>query len=193
MKLAQKWRGVRGGTGSGEQGAGRRNSRVGCWEWVLGSKQPPDPIATVVARSLAGYCSDMKIDEIDVSAAAERIATIVRKTPVVSVNAEGQTRGQVWLKLENLQVTGSFKVRGAANKIASLDQDARTKGIVTCSSGNHGRAVAYVAESFGVPATVCVPEWVDPVKLHAIKSHGAEVVVEGATYDETEAQCSTSS
>ena len=130
----------------------------------------------------------MKIDEIDVSAAAERIATIVRKTPVVPVNAERQNGGQVWLKLENLQVTGSFKVRGAANKIASLDQVARTRGIVTCSSGNHGRAVAYVAEAFGVPATVCVPEWVDPVKLDAIRSHGAEVVVEGATYDETEAR-----
>ncbi len=130
----------------------------------------------------------MKIDEIDVSAAAQRIAAIVRKTPVVPVDPGHQKGGQVWLKLENLQVTGSFKVRGAANKIASLDRDARRRGIVTCSSGNHGRAVAYVAEAFGVPATVCVPEWVDPVKLDAIKSHGAEVVVEGATYDETEAR-----
>ncbi len=130
----------------------------------------------------------MKIDEIDVSAAAQRIAAIVRKTPVVPVDPGHQKGGQVWLKLENLQVTGSFKVRGAANKIASLDRDARRRGIVTCSSGNHGRAVAYVAEAFGVPATVCVPEWVDSVKLDAIKSHGAEVVVEGATYDETEAR-----
>ena len=130
----------------------------------------------------------MKIDEIDVSAAAQRIAAIVRKTPVVPVDPAHQKSGQVWLKLENLQVTGSFKVRGAANKIASLDEDGRRRGIVTCSSGNHGRAVAYVAEAFGVPATVCVPEWVDPVKLDAIKSHGAEVVVEGATYDETEAR-----
>ena len=130
----------------------------------------------------------MKIDEIDVSAAAQRIAAIVRKTPVVPADPAHQKGGQVWLKLENLQVTGSFKVRGAANKIASLDRDARRRGIVTCSSGNHGRAVAYVAEAFGVPATVCVPEWVDPVKLDAIKSHGAEVVVEGATYDDTEAR-----
>ena len=130
----------------------------------------------------------MKIDEIDVSAAAQRIAAIVRKTPVVPVDPAHKKGGQVWLKLENLQVTGSFKVRGAANKIASLDQEARRRGIVTCSSGNHGRAVAYVAETFGVPATVCVPEWVDPVKLEAIKSHGVEVVVEGATYDETEAR-----
>ncbi len=130
----------------------------------------------------------MKIDEIDVAAAAQRIAAIVRKTPVVAVKATRRKGGQVWLKLENLQVTGSFKVRGAANKIAFLDQDARKRGIVTCSSGNHGRAVAYVAEAFGVAATVCVPEWVDPVKLDAIKSHGVEVVVEGTTYDEAEAR-----
>ena len=177
MKLAQR-------RGSGE-GAGA----AGCREQGAGTRKRGEEIGvTVSAADPLGYCNGMKIDEIHVSAAAQRIATIVRKTPVVPVKAEHQAEGQVWLKLENLQVTGSFKVRGAANKIASLDEEARGRGIVTCSSGNHGLAVAYVAAAFGVPATVCVPEWVDPVKLDAIKSHGAEVVVEGATYDETEAR-----
>ncbi len=182
MKLAQ-----RRGRGEGA-GAGAGAGAAGCRDQGAGTRKRGEEIGvTVSAADPLGYCNGMKIDEIHVSAAAQRIATIVRKTPVVSVNAEGRNGGRAWLKLENLQVTGSFKVRGAANKIASLDQDARTRGIVT-SSGNHGRAVAYVAEAFGVPATVCVPEWVDPVKLDAIKSHGAEVVVEGATYDETEAR-----
>jgi threonine dehydratase len=92
----------------------------------------------------------------------------------------------VSLKLENLQLTGSFKVRGAANKLMSLSDEEKELGVVTCSSGNHGRAVAFVAELLGVQATVCVPEWVDPVKLEAIRRHGAEAVLRGSTYDEAE-------
>jgi threonine dehydratase len=126
--------------------------------------------------------------EIDVVAAASRISSIARETPVVpapelSRSGDG---GGAWLKLENLQTTGSFKVRGAANKIAALSDAERARGIVTCSSGNHGRAVAYVAEVLGVAATVCVPEWVDKVKLEAIRRHAAEVVIHGASYDEAE-------
>lgn len=90
------------------------------------------------------------------------------------------------LKLENLQVTGSFKVRGAANRVAALSDSERRRGVVTCSSGNHGRAVAYVAQLMGVRATVCVPEWVDPTKLQAIREHGAETVLAGSSYDEAE-------
>jgi threonine dehydratase len=132
----------------------------------------------------------MTVEAIDVSAAATRIAALAQKTPVVPAPALSALvdGAPVWLKLENLQATGSFKVRGAANKIASLNEAERARGIVTCSSGNHGRAVAFVAEALGVAATVCVPEWVDPVKLQAIRQHGAEVVLHGATYDEAEAR-----
>ncbi|MCZ6918819.1 MAG: threonine/serine dehydratase [Gemmatimonadetes bacterium] len=122
--------------------------------------------------------------------AAEVVARIAIRTPVVPAPLLSRASGgrPVWLKLENLQVTGSFKVRGAANRMAVLDEVQRARGVVTCSSGNHGRAVAYVAESFGIPATVCVPEWVDPTKLEAIRGHGATAVVSGATYDEAEAR-----
>ncbi len=118
-----------------------------------------------------------------------RIAHLVTETPTLpSALLSRIAKSPVILKLENLQVTGSFKVRGAANRLLALDAGERERGVVTCSSGNHGRAVAYVAERLGIPATVCVPEWVDASKLEAIRRHGAETVIEGTTYDEAEAR-----
>ena len=141
-----------------------------------------------IAAKASWHARDMR--QIDVRRAAERITPLARQTPVVPAPILSTLLGgvSVWLKLENLQVTGSFKVRGAANKIASLDKEDRERGIVTCSSGNHGRAVAYVAEALAISATVCVPEGVEPVKLEAIRQHGAEVVLHGTTYDEAEAR-----
>jgi threonine dehydratase len=95
-----------------------------------------------------------------------------------------QLSTDVWLKLECLQPPGSFKVRGAASKMLALTQSERDRGVIACSGGNHGAAVAYVAERLGVAATICLPETVDPVKLRAIRDSGAEAVVEGPTYDE---------
>lgn len=92
------------------------------------------------------------------------------------------------LKLECLLETGSFKVRGAAACILALDDERRRRGVITCSSGNHGRAVAFVAERLGLPATICVPRWVDPVKLAAIRAHGAQAVLAGESYDAAEAR-----
>jgi len=123
----------------------------------------------------------------DVASARKALANIAIRTPAVACPALEQRLGiSVALKLENLQVTGSFKVRGAANRMLALSEAERERGVVTCSSGNHGRAVAYVAELLGIPATVCVPQWVDPVKLSAIRQHGAEAVLHGSTYDEAE-------
>jgi threonine dehydratase len=93
--------------------------------------------------------------------------------------------------LENLQVTGSFKVRGAANRLLSLSDEEVARGVIACSSGNHGRAVAYMAGVLGIPAVICVPDWVDPVKLEGMKDAGARVVLSGATYDEAEAAATT--
>lgn len=108
-------------------------------------------------------------------------------TPLVEDMGLSERLGRpVLLKLESLQETGSFKVRGAAARLTALDADARARGVVACSSGNHGRAVAFVAERLGIPATVCVPDWVDPVKLAGIRGHGAEAVLAGPTYDESE-------
>lgn len=124
---------------------------------------------------------------LDVGEARRTIARLVMRTPVVEAPSVARGGDRVWLKLENLQVTGSFKVRGAANRMAVLSGSERRRGVIACSSGNHGRAVAYVAQRLGIAATICVPEWVDPSKLDAMRAHEAEVVLAGATYDEAEA------
>ena len=116
-----------------------------------------------------------------VTNAVERIA---RRTPLLRAPELSDQLGQpVWLKAECLQVTGSFKVRGAAARLSALNDQERMRGVVSCSSGNHGRAVAYVAKKLGIPASVCVPEWVDPVKLEGIKANGADAVLVGSTFD----------
>jgi len=124
-----------------------------------------------------------------VSRALETIAPFVRRTPVLRVpQLEDPQGGNVFLKLENLQVTGSFKVRGAANRLLGLSEDERKRGVVACSSGNHGKAVAHMAGLLGVQATICVPDWVDPGKLAGMKGSGARVLLAGGSYDEAEAR-----
>lgn len=125
---------------------------------------------------------DVLIDSASVRDAVEQFTDM---TPVMSRQVAGM---HVWLKCENLQRTGSFKVRGAAAALGALARDVKARGVVACSSGNHGRAVAYVAKSMGVPATICVPQWIDPQKLTAIKLNEAQVVADGKTYDESEAE-----
>ncbi|UCC26958.1 MAG: pyridoxal-phosphate dependent enzyme [Gemmatimonadales bacterium] len=95
---------------------------------------------------------------------------------------------EVFFKVESLQVTGSFKVRGALARMSGLSASERRAGVVTCSSGNHGRAVAWSARRLGISAVVCVPGWVDPVKLRAIEALGAEARLVGESYDEAEAE-----
>lgn len=124
----------------------------------------------------------------DVEAARDRIRGTVRVTPLVPSDAVSARSGvATWMKLECLQVTGSFKARGASNRILGLDEHQRARGVVACSSGNHGYATAWVASRHGIRATICVPEWVDPAKLEAIRATGAEAVVHGATYEQAEA------
>ncbi|MBW3534827.1 MAG: pyridoxal-phosphate dependent enzyme [Gemmatimonadetes bacterium] len=114
---------------------------------------------------------------------------LVPPTPLLRAPALDALAGVgVHLKLESLQVTGSFKVRGAAAHVAALDPEVRARGVVTCSSGNHGRAVAWVARRMGLAATVFVPSWVDPSKRAAIAALGASVDDASPTYDEAEAR-----
>lgn len=125
---------------------------------------------------------------LDYEAAEEAVAGMARVTPLWEAPELTDRVGRpVLLKLECLQATGSFKVRGAAARLSALTSDERERGVVACSSGNHGRAVAYVAEKLGIPATVYVPEWVDPVKLEGIRAHGAEAMLAGSTFDDAEA------
>lgn len=124
---------------------------------------------------------------LDFRRARRAVSRVALQTPLLEAPPLSERLGvPVLLKLENLQVTGSFKVRGAASRLAALSKSERRAGVVACSSGNHGRAVAWVASRLGVPATICVPDWVDPVKLDAIRRTGAEAVLAGPTYDGAE-------
>lgn len=108
--------------------------------------------------------------------AATRLAGRVRETPLDhSPRFSAQTGASVYFKLENLQYTGSFKLRGAFNRLLSLDDAARRAGAVAASSGNHGAAVAYAMRELGIPGVVFVPEQTSPVKVDAIRSAGADV------------------
>lgn len=127
--------------------------------------------------------------EAPLSEALRVVRGLVPPTPLLRVPALDARAGvAVHLKLESLQATGSFKVRGAAAHVASLAPEVRARGVVTCSSGNHGRAVAWVARRMGVAATVFVPSWVDPSKRAAIAALGASVDDDAPTYDEAEAR-----
>ncbi len=95
----------------------------------------------------------------DIFQAQKSIVPVARKTPLTRSDSLTERLGaNLYLKLETLQETGSFKVRGAANKILNLPADEKTRGVVTVSTGNHGRAVAYVARQAGIEAAVCISE-----------------------------------
>src|SRR5574339_1178108 len=112
---------------------------------------------------------------------AERlIRPYIRETPVMPSLALSEATGaDVWLKCENLQVTGSFKARGATNLLLSLPDEVRRRGVIAASSGNHGAGVAYAGKTLGVPVTVYVPEFVSPAKVAAMRRFGATVAVSG--------------
>ncbi|MBI4887328.1 MAG: threonine/serine dehydratase [Acidobacteria bacterium] len=110
----------------------------------------------------------------DVEAAAARIRGVAVRTPLIE--AQG-----LWLKCENLQPMGAFKLRGAVNFLAQLPADARAAGVITYSSGNHGQAVALAAARLGVPAVVVMPETAPRVKVEGVRRYGGEVIVAGTT------------
>jgi len=121
----------------------------------------------------------------DIYSARARIAPIARKTPLVSSPVLAELTGrEITLKLENLQETGSFKLRGATNKVLSLDPEVRQRGVVAVSSGNHGRGVAYVARRLGLRSVVFLADTVPANKQESIQKLGAEVAVRGSTYEE---------
>ena len=124
----------------------------------------------------------------DAYKAHTRIRSMIWKTPLIpSPDLAAQAgAGQVHLKLECMQNTGAFKVRGAASKILSLSDEERKKGVITFSTGNHGKAVAYVAGQSGIRAVVCLSEHVASYRAQAIRALGAEVSLKGRSQDEAE-------
>jgi threonine dehydratase len=118
----------------------------------------------------------VKLD--DIRAAAERIAATVVRTPLLPCTWADRDR-PLWLKPEILQPIGAFKIRGAVNAIARLDEDARRRGVVTYSSGNHAQAVAYAAANEGIAAHVVMPASTPQIKIDNTRAYGAEVVLCG--------------
>lgn len=121
-----------------------------------------------------------------VEAAAELLAPVIRRTPMVASRVLSERVGsEVWLKCENLQRTGSFKPRGAYKRIANLPQDVRARGVVAASAGNHAQGVAWAATSLGIASTVFMPIGASLPKLVATKAYGAEVRQVGETVDDS--------
>lgn len=109
--------------------------------------------------------------------AQKRINPYINKTPLLRLNNLDEYVGcQVYAKLESFQKTNSFKVRGALNALLTLPEDALKKGIITASSGNHGKAIAYAAKQLGTEAHVVVPETAPKIKVEGIQSYGAEII-----------------
>lgn len=128
------------------------------------------------------------LDASVVHEAAVAIAPHIRRTPTEKSDAlSGLAGREVYLKLENLQKTGSFKIRGALNALMHMEPARRANGVITASAGNHGQGVAYAAKLLGVPALVVLPIGVPLAKLTAIQRAGAETVLTGETYDEAHA------
>ena len=120
--------------------------------------------------------------------AAERLKGTARHTEIIPSPVLSEMTGhEILLKPENLQVTGSFKIRGAYNKIASLTEEQIAHGIVTASAGNHAQGVAYAARERGAKATICMPQITPPLKVDATKAYGADVVLYGDVFDESAA------
>jgi threonine dehydratase len=126
----------------------------------------------------------------DVLDAKRRIAPYLSPTPLYRYAVLDELLGaQVFVKHENHQPVGAFKVRGGINLVSQLDADERDRGVVTASTGNHGQSIAYAAGLFGVPATICVPERANPVKVASMRGLGATVVFHGRDFDEAREHC----
>ncbi len=132
----------------------------------------------------------MSVSFADIEAARRVIAGAVLRTPMLPApKLSALTGAQVYVKYENLQVTNSFKDRGALVKLASLSDNERRRGVIAMSAGNHAQAVAYHAARLGIPATIVMPVTTPFVKVAATRSHGAEVVLHGESVADAQSRC----
>lgn len=124
-----------------------------------------------------------------VKEAQERLKGVAQKTSLSYATSVSEVAGcDVWLKLENLQRTGSFKLRGAYNKVASLTPEEREKGVIAASAGNHAQGVALAASVYGCQSTICMPKHAPLMKVAATRGYGANVVLYGDFFDEAAAK-----
>ena len=113
----------------------------------------------------------------DVKEAKKRLSNTVLNTPLVKAPIlSKELNAQIYLKEDNLQLTGSFKIRGAFNRLSKMDENIRNKGVVAASAGNHAQGLAYAAQHFGCEATIFMPEATPLTKVSGVKSYGAEVL-----------------
>ncbi|HET7758286.1 MAG TPA: threonine/serine dehydratase [Gaiellaceae bacterium] len=140
---------------------------------------------------MSGASVELRVPTLDdVRDARERIAPHLQATPLLVHGALSELVGaEILVKHENHLPTGAFKVRGGVNLVSQLGEDERRRGVVTASTGNHGQSIAFAGGRFGVLATVCVPEGANPVKLAAMRSLGAELVVHGRDFDDARTHC----
>src|SRR6266550_840149 len=153
-----------------------------------------DPVAStkVTTPAKAGEAGFMTITRADVQAARRTLAGAVLRTPMLPApKLSALTGAEVFVKYENMQVTNSFKDRGAFNKLASLSPTARARGVIAMSAGNHAQAVAYHAARLAIPATIVMPLTTPFVKVEATQAHGAEVVLEGESVAEAQIRAET--
>jgi threonine dehydratase len=122
----------------------------------------------------------------DIAGARQRIAAVARTTPLVDVSAAAGR--PLFLKCENMQPAGAFKIRGAYNMVAQLSEAERRRGVITYSSGNHGQAVALAARHLGAPAVVVMPTTAPAIKIEGARAFGAEVIFAGTTSPERRAR-----
>ena len=117
--------------------------------------------------------------------ASEKVQNVILPTNLIySEYYSAQTGGKIYLKPENMQYTGAYKVRGAYYKISTMSEEDRQKGLITASAGNHAQGVAYAAKLFGVKAVIVMPNTTPLIKVNRTKSYGAEVVLHGDVYDD---------
>ena len=116
-----------------------------------------------------------------VQEAQEALKGIARKTPLENANRLGEN---IYIKSENLQLTGAFKIRGAYNKIRSLTPEEASHGVIACSAGNHAQGIALSATKLGIKSVICMPEGAPISKVEATRSYGAEVVLVPGIYDD---------
>ena len=126
----------------------------------------------------------------DVLEARRRISPHLRATPLYPYAGLDELVGaEVWVKHENHQPVGAFKVRGGVNLVSQLSEGERSRGLIAASTGNHGQSIAYAARLHGVTARICVPEAANPVKLAAMRALGAELIEHGKDFDAAREHC----
>ncbi|MDR4138063.1 bifunctional threonine ammonia-lyase/L-serine ammonia-lyase TdcB [Bacillus cereus] len=130
------------------------------------------------------------LDITDIKKAKEILDVNARKTPLVkSFYLTSKTGGEIYLKLENMQLTGSFKFRGAFNKISQLTNEEKERGVIACSAGNHAQGVALSSHLLGIKSKIVMPTSAPQAKVDVTRGYGSEVILYGDTFDDAKAKC----